>query len=103
MTQQTPSAARWRWSLPALFGAGLGGLAAVASVRGQATWGAPLLAAADSQIAASGAAWWPADRVEVERTRRHLREALGDAEFDAAWARGRALGLDAAIAYATAG
>ncbi len=81
----------------------LGGLAAVASVRGQAAWGAPLLAAADSQIAASGAAWWPADRVEVERTRRHLREVLGDAEFDAAWARGRALGLDAAIAYATAG
>ena len=81
----------------------LGGLAAVAAVRGDAAWGAPLLAAADAQIAASGAAWWPADRVEVERTRRHLRDALGDAAFEAAWARGRALGLDAAIAYATAG
>ncbi len=81
----------------------LGGLAAVAAVRGDAAWGAPLLAAADAQIVTSGAAWWPADRVEVERTRRHLRDALGDAAFDAAWARGRALDLDAAIAYATAG
>ena len=44
---------------------------------------------------------WAANRVEVERTRRHLRDALGDAAFDAAWARGRAMGLDAAIAYAT--
>jgi tetratricopeptide (TPR) repeat protein len=81
----------------------LGGLAAVAAVRGDAAWGAPLLAAADAQMAAAGAAWWPADRVEVERTRRHLREALGEAAFDAAWARGRALKLNAAIAYATAG
>jgi tetratricopeptide (TPR) repeat protein len=86
----------------------LGGLAAVAAVRGatvrgNAAWGVPLLAAADAQIAASGAAWWPADRVEVERTRRHLREALGDEAFDAAWARGSGMGLDAAIAYATAG
>ena len=79
----------------------LGGLAAVAAVRGHAEWGAPLLAAAEAQIANSGAAWWPADRVEVERTRRHLRDALGEVAFDAAWARGRALGLDAAIAYAT--
>ena len=81
----------------------LGGLAAVASARGDAGWGAPLLAAADAQIAASGAAWWPADRVEVERTRRHLRQALGDEAFEAAWERGRGMGLDGAIAYATAG
>jgi predicted ATPase/class 3 adenylate cyclase len=81
----------------------LGGLASVAAARGDAAWGAPLLAAADAQIAAAGAAWWPADRVEVERTGRQLREALGDAAFAAAWARGRAMSLDAAIAYATTG
>ncbi|MBX7250816.1 MAG: hypothetical protein K1X50_02460, partial [Candidatus Promineofilum sp.] len=68
-----------------------------------AAWAAPLLAAADAQITTSGAAWWPADRVEVERTRRHLREALRESAFDAAWGRGQAIGLDGAIAYATAG
>lgn len=81
----------------------LGGLAAVAAARGDAAWAAPLLAAADAQITTSGAAWWPADRVEVERTRRHLREALRESAFDAAWGRGQAIGLDGAIAYATAG
>jgi len=81
----------------------LAGLAAAAAARGDAAWGAPLLAAADAQMTTAGAAWWPADRVEVERTRRQLRDALGEAAFDAAGARGRALGLDAAIAYATAG
>ena len=81
----------------------LGGLAATAVARGDAGWGAPLLAAADAQFTTSGAAWWPADRVEVERTRRHLRQALGDEAFEAAWGRGRGMGLDGAIAYATAG
>jgi tetratricopeptide (TPR) repeat protein len=81
----------------------LGGLAATAGVRGDAGWGAPLLAAADAQFAASGAAWWPADRVEVERTRRRLREALGDEAFEAAWESGGKMGLDGAIAYATFG
>jgi tetratricopeptide (TPR) repeat protein len=81
----------------------LGGLAAVATARGDATWAAQALAAADGQIAATGAAWWPADRVEVERTRRHLREALGDAAFEAAWERGRALKPDEALARVTAG
>ena len=81
----------------------LGGLAATAAVRGDAAWGAPLLAAADAQFTTSGAAWWPADRVEVERTRRRLRQALSDETFDATWERGRRMGLDGAIAYATAG
>ena len=82
----------------------LGGLAAVAAQRpGAAEWAATLLAAADAQLALSGAAWWPADRVEVERTRAQLRELLGDAAFEAAWQRGRALKLDVAIARVTAG
>jgi len=80
----------------------LGGLAAVATVRGDATRGASLLAAADAQLAAAGAAWWPADRVEVERTRRHLQEALG-AAFDAAWKQGQSISLDTAIASVTDG
>ena len=78
----------------------LGGLAAVATVRGEAAWAAPLLAAADAQIAASGAAWWPADRVEVERTRRHLREALGEDEFNRLSAEGAVLGLGKAVELA---
>jgi len=75
----------------------VGGLAAVAAVRGDAAWAAPLLAAADAQITASGAAWWPADRVEVERTRRHLREALGDDEFARLWEQGAGMGLERAV------
>ena len=81
----------------------LGGLAAVAAARGDAAWGAPLLAAADAQFAASGAAWWPADRVEVERTRQQLWAALGEAEFGRLWEQGRGMSLERAIGYATAG
>ena len=81
----------------------LGGLAAVAAARGDAEWGAPLLAAADAQIVNSGAAWWPADRVEVERTRQQLRATLGEAEFGRLWAQGRGMSLERAIGYATAG
>jgi tetratricopeptide (TPR) repeat protein len=81
----------------------LGGLATVAAMRDDSVWAAELLAAADAQLAAGGAAWWPADRVEVDRTRRRLREALGEAGFAAAWERGRTLGLEEAIRRVTDG
>ena len=57
------------------------------------------MAAADAQITASGAAWWPADRVEVERTRRHLREALGDRDFARLWAEGERMSLEEAVSW----
>ncbi|WP_374685513.1 tetratricopeptide repeat protein [Promineifilum sp.] len=78
----------------------LGGLAAVAAARGEAARAATWLAAADAQIVTSAAAWWPADRVEVERTRRHLREALGDAEFERLWQEGGRMKLEEAMSRA---
>lgn len=76
----------------------LSGLAAVAAVRGDAVWAVPVLAAAEAQIVSSGARWWPADRVEVERTRQQLKAALDDAEFDRLWRQGWATSLDTAVA-----
>jgi len=78
----------------------VGGLAAVAAARGEAARAAAWLAAADAQIVTSGAAWWPADRVEVERTRRHLHEALGNTEFERLWEEGRQLKLEEAMGQA---
>lgn len=75
----------------------LAGLAAVGAARGRYGWATPLLAAAETQLMSSGAAWWPADQVEVDRTRRQLREALGEAEFERLWSQGQAMSLEAAI------
>lgn len=77
----------------------LAGLAAVGAARGRHAWATQLLAAAETQLTSSGAAWWPADQVEVDRTRRHLREALGEAEFERLWAMGRGMGLEKALEY----
>ncbi len=80
----------------------LAGLAAVAAAGGsRLAWAAELLGAADGQMASSGAAWWPADRTEVERTRSHLRDALGEAEFDRLVAQGEQLSLGSALNLAT--
>lgn len=81
----------------------LAGLAAVGAVAGRAAWAATLLGAANAQLAQSGAAWWPADRVEVEHTRNLIVAALDGEDFARREAQGRALGLDEAMAYAVAG
>lgn len=78
----------------------LAGLAGVAATSGDAAWATPLLSAADAQMVSSGAAWWPADRGEVNRTRQQLREALGKAEFERLWTQGQAMSLEAAMDYA---
>ncbi len=80
----------------------LAGLAAVAaSGESRLAWAAKLLGAAGGQMASSGAAWWPADRMEVERTLARLRDALGEAEFDRLVAQGEMLSLEAALDLAT--
>jgi tetratricopeptide (TPR) repeat protein len=60
----------------------LAGLAAVASDLGQDEWAVPLLAAAQGLLTSFGAAWWPADRVEVDRIRTNLQYRLGEEKFD---------------------
>jgi predicted ATPase/class 3 adenylate cyclase/Tfp pilus assembly protein PilF len=78
----------------------LAGLAAVAVATGEAAWATPLLSAADAQMVTSGAAWWPADRVELERTRQRLREALGDENYARLWEQGQGMSLEGALTYA---
>jgi predicted ATPase/class 3 adenylate cyclase len=78
----------------------LTGLASVAAERGDAEWAMPLFSAAGAQLASFGAAYWPADRVEVERTRQRLWSVLGATEFQRLWEQGQAMNLDQAIAYA---
>ena len=46
----------------------------------------------------SGAAWWPADRVEVERNRALIEGALDGPVFEAAWTAGKGVGLGLAAA-----
>ena len=78
----------------------LAGLAAVAAARGNFNQGAKLLATAEFHLESSGASWWPADRVEVERTRQRLKSALDESEYDRSWREGRAMSLDKAVAEA---
>jgi tetratricopeptide (TPR) repeat protein len=79
----------------------LAGLASVAAEQGKAEWATPLLSAAGTQLTSFGAAYWPADRVEVERTRQRLRSVLGATEFERLLEQGKKMSLDQAIAYAT--
>lgn len=79
----------------------LAGLAGLAAEQGRHAWAAPLLSAAERQLKAFGGAWWPADRVEIERAYERLRSALGD-RFESLWTEGQAMDVEEAIAYATA-
>jgi predicted ATPase len=79
----------------------LAGLAGLKGQQGQTKWGATLLSAAESLLKVTGGAWWPADRVEVERNREMLRSALGTDEFEKATKKGEAMNIDQAIAFAT--
>ncbi len=80
----------------------LAGLAGLAAEQGKNEWAATLLGAAESQLAAIGGAWWPADRVEIERARVKIQSSLED-KFETLWAQGQALSVEEAIAYATTG
>lgn len=75
----------------------LAGLAAVGAVDGRAEWAMLLLSAAEAQMSLTGAAWWPADRVEIERTRRQLGTTLGEVEFNRLRERGQAISLENAL------
>jgi tetratricopeptide (TPR) repeat protein len=81
----------------------LAGLAGLRARQGQPRWGATMFGAAEALLQATGGAWWPADRVEVERNRDIIRSALDAAEFTAAWEKGHALTLDQALLFAEGG
>ncbi len=79
----------------------LAGLAGLKARQGQTKWGTIMLSAAESVLKITGGAWWPADRVEVERNREMLRSALPADEFTKAWKTGGAMNMDQAIAFAS--
>lgn len=79
----------------------MAGLAGLKAQQGQVEWGAVLLTAAENLLKISGGAWWPADRVEVERSQEMIRSALGEAEWTAAQKKGAAMSLEQALAFAS--
>jgi tetratricopeptide (TPR) repeat protein len=76
------------------------GLASLAVVQDQPQQAARLLAAAEAQLRAAGASWWPADQVEYERNLALIRTVLDPETFDTAWTQGQAMSLAEAIAEA---
>ena len=79
----------------------LAGLAGLKARQGQTEWGAIMLSAAETVLKVTGGAWWPADRVEVERNREMMQSALSADEFAKVQMTGRAMNIDQAIAFAS--
>jgi DNA-binding CsgD family transcriptional regulator len=78
----------------------LEGLAWAANAEGQPVLAARLFGAAAALRERLGAAPWPAWLAEHEQNATATRACLGEERFEVAWAAGRALALDAAIAEA---
>jgi len=81
----------------------LAGIASVVTARGKAQQGVQLLSAAEALRETSGATWWPADRIEYERSLALLHQSLGEAALAAAWAEGRKMlscGIEVVVAFA---
>ena len=76
------------------------GLAKLALGRHQPERATRLLAAASSLRDACGAPVQPADRPDYDRAVAAAQAQLGETAFSAAWAQGRALTLEQAIALA---
>jgi tetratricopeptide (TPR) repeat protein len=81
----------------------LAGLAAVAGARGGAERAARLFGAAEGVLETVGGpvySFYQPDRSHHERLIAAARAALGEPAFAAAWAAGRALTVEGAVAYA---
>jgi predicted ATPase len=79
----------------------MAGLAGLKARQGQVEWGAVMLNAAESVLKTAGGAWWPADRVEVERSQEMIRSAMGAEVYAAAQKKGAAMTLEQALAFAS--
>jgi hypothetical protein len=78
----------------------LEGMARAACAHGQPVRGARLCGAAEAVREAIGAPLPPVDRASYLRTIAIAKDALGDDAFDRAWAEGRLLSLEQALAEA---
>ncbi len=74
------------------------GIAAALIGQGEAECGARLLGAAEVLRESVGATLWPANRIEYDRNLARLHESLDETTFATAWAAGRAMSLQEAIA-----
>ncbi|UCG22986.1 MAG: tetratricopeptide repeat protein, partial [Chloroflexota bacterium] len=75
-------------------------IAGPVGAQGKPELAARLLAASAAQLEAMGATVQPADKLEVDRYRNSVRRQLGEMEFNKAWAEGRAMSFEDAIALA---
>ncbi|HCB49416.1 MAG TPA: hypothetical protein DEP47_07815 [Chloroflexi bacterium] len=75
-------------------------LAGPIGAHGDPKLAACLLAASETQIEAMGASVQPADKLEVDQFKNAVREQLGETEFNKAWAEGRAMTMEQALAIA---
>ncbi len=78
----------------------LAGIAGVLAAQGKAQQSARLFGAVEVSREAVGAGVWPANRIEYERNVTLLRQLLDDETLTAAWAEGRAMTIEQAIASA---
>jgi predicted ATPase/class 3 adenylate cyclase len=78
----------------------LDGLAGVAGAQGQPERAVRLFGAAEALRESAGNMLWPAYRTAYDRDVALARAQFDDATFTAAWAAGRAMTLEQAIAYA---
>jgi predicted ATPase/class 3 adenylate cyclase len=78
----------------------LEGLAGVAEAMGRTERGARLFGAAEALREAAGQALSPVEYAEHDREVAVARVTMGDEAFAAAWAEGRAMTLEQAVAYA---
>lgn len=79
----------------------LAGLAGLRARQGHPQWAATMLSAAESLLRVTDGAWWPADRVEVERNQELIRSTLDEVELAAAREKGQAMTLNQALVFAS--
>jgi predicted ATPase len=76
------------------------GYAGLAAARGQPARAAQLVGAADGVLASINARWWPTEQFAYDFIAALIRPLLGEADWDAAYAEGRRMTMDQAVAYA---
>jgi hypothetical protein len=76
------------------------GYAGWAAACGQPARAAQLIGASEGVMAAINARWWPHQQLAYDFTMATIHALLDDATWEAAYAEGRTMTLEQAIAYA---
>ncbi len=71
--------------------------------NGQPERAARLFGASESILQNLGASLQPADQIEIDRYQDDVRAQLDEKTFEKAWAEGRAMSIEDAVAYALDG